>query len=125
MANKLWQDWVILAAAFWLFISPFVLGFATLESAPAWVAFAVALALFVSASEALVIPDPIEEWVDGAAGLLLVASPWVFAFSAATIVAWNHVAVGLIVTACAISALIRDVKLKVPGHHDHSGTAAG
>jgi hypothetical protein len=125
MANKLWQDWVILAAAFWLFASPFVLDYASLTSAPAWIAFIAALVLFASASEALVVLDPVEEWVDGLAGLALMASPWVAGFADDRPVAWNHVAVGFVVTVCAISALVRDVRLKAPGHGDHPGAAAG
>lgn len=117
MKVKLWQDWVILVAAAWLFVSPFVLDYAVLADPASWVAWACSVVLFVSASEALVIPDAIEEWVDGLAGLLLVVSPWVFGFAREMVPAVNAVVTGTVVVFCAMSALIRDRKMGAPGHH--------
>lgn len=117
MKVKLWQDWVLLVAAAWLFAAPFVLGFAALSHPAAVVAWVCAIVLFVSASEALVVPDAIEEWVDSVAGLVLMISPWVLGFSGEPLAAWNSVTVGLVVVACAISALARDLRTAVAGHH--------
>lgn len=117
MKLELWQDWAILAVSGWLFFSPFVLGFATLSHPAAWVAFISALVLYVSAAEALVVPDSIEEWVDGGVGLALLASPWVLGFAGDFFARLNAVAAGLVVTALAAAALVRDRDFAAPGHH--------
>jgi hypothetical protein len=117
MRVDLWQDWVILAAAAWLFFSPFVLGFATLSHPAAWVAFVCGIALFISASEALVVPDSLEEFVNGGVGVALIVSPWLAGFSADAVATSNSVVVGLLVTGFAIAALVRDLQSHVTGHH--------
>lgn len=117
MKVKLWQTWAILAAAGWLYFSPFFLGFAQLSQPAAALAWVCAVVLTISASEALVIPDPIEEWVDTIVGVALMVGPWVFQFSSQTTAAINSVVVGALVTVFAISALMRELKEHVPGHH--------
>ena len=112
-----WQDWVILAVSSWLFFSPFVLGFATLSNPAAWVAFVCGIALFVSASEALVVPDSLEEFVNGGVGIAMVASPWLAGYSADVVATANSVIVGLLVSGLAIAALVRDLQSHVTGHH--------
>lgn len=117
MKGKPWQDWVILAVSGWLFFSPFVLDYATLSHPAAWVAFICATALFVSASEALVVPDAIEEWLDGGVGIAMIASPWVLGFSGDVVPAVNTVLAGVAVTFLASLALARDLQTAVNGHH--------
>jgi hypothetical protein len=112
-----WQDWVILVAAGWLFFSPFFLGFATLSDPAAWVAFICGIALFISASEALVVPDSLEEFVNGGVGLAMIASPWLAGYSAHGAATANAVLVGLLVTGLAVAALVRDLQSHVTGHH--------
>jgi hypothetical protein len=55
----------------------------------------------------------------------LMASPWLLGFNPEPVASMNAVAVGTVVTVCAISALIRDLRLHVPGHGGHSGPAPG
>ena len=117
MNDKPWQDWAILVAAAWLFFSPFVLDFATLSHPAAWVAFICAIALFVSASEALVVPDALEEWLDGGVGLALIASPGALGYSDEILIAANAVLVGAVVVGFAVLALARDLRTAVHGHH--------
>ena len=117
MKAKLWQDWVLLVCAAWLFASPFVLDFADLTRPAAWLHWVVALALFVSASEALVVPDALEEWVDSMAGLALLVGPWALGFSHEFPAAISAVATGVVVAVCAVSALVRDLRHHVTGHH--------
>lgn len=112
-----WQDWVILAVSGWLFFSPFVLGFATLSDPAAWVAFVCGIALFVSASEALVVPDSLEEFVNGGVGLAMIASPWVAGYSANGAATANAVLIGLLVLGLAADAMVRDLQTHVTGHH--------
>ena len=117
--NKIdvWQDWVILAVSGWLFFSPFILGFATLSDPAAWVAFVCGIALFISASEALVVPDSLEEFVNGGVGLAMIASPWLTGYSSETAPTANAVLIGLLVVGLAVDALVRDLQSHVTGHH--------
>ena len=117
MKANLWQDWGILAISGWLFLSPFLLDYATLEHPAAWVALISAILLYVSAAEALVVPDSIEEWFDGGMGLALMASPLALGFAAEFAAALSTFASGLLVLVLATSALLRDREMNVPGHH--------
>lgn len=117
MKGKPWQDWVILAVSGWLFFSPFALGYATLSHPAAWVAYISSLALFISASEALVVPDAIEEWLDGGVGIAMIASPWLMGFGADVVAAWNTVIAGIVVMVFATMALVRDLQTAPTGHH--------
>lgn len=110
MKYKLWQDWVILAAAAWLFVSPFALGFASFDHPAAWVAIVLSVFLFASAAEALVVPDQLEEWVDIAIGFAIMVSPWIFEFKSQAAPSLDFVAVGFVVTICAMGALGRDMQ---------------
>lgn len=105
---RLWQDWAILAASLWLYASPFVFGKASLAHPSTMLAWGCAVVLMVSASEALAMPDPLEEWVDVAAALALMAGPWVLGYSGQPGPAINSFVVGLAVLGLAVSALIRD-----------------
>ena len=117
MKNTVWQDWFILAASGWLFFSPMILGYASLSHPAAWVAFVCAIALFVSASEALVVPDMIEEWLDGGIGIAMMASPAFLDFRGDTVAALNTFVIGMLVTVFATLALIRDIETSAAGHH--------
>ena len=101
-------DWIILASAGWLYVSPFVFGTATLANPATALAWVCAVVLLISASEALTVPDVIEEWVGVVIGFALVAGPWIFAFDGETAPTINSVAVGIVVTACAIAGVVRD-----------------
>lgn len=107
MRIERWEDWTILAAAAWLYASPFVFGTALLANPLTMVTWVCATALIASASEAVTFPDPIEEWVHVVAGVTLVGAPFVLAAAASAPTLVNSVAVGLVVTACGASALRR------------------
>jgi len=117
MQNKLWQDWVILFATAWLFVSPFFLGFADESRAATWFALVASLILYVSASEALVVQDMLEEWVDLLVAFALALSPWFMGYTAHTVATLNALIVGIVVAACAASAYVRDLREAVHGHH--------
>lgn len=102
---KHWQDWVILAAAAWLYVAPFVLKIASLQNPATVLSWVCAVVLMISAAEAMTVPDVIEEWVDVVAGAALVVGPWVLGFSADGAATANSVAVGLVVISCAVSVL--------------------
>ena len=121
MKDKPWQDWIILAASGWLFFSPFVLGFATRDTPATLVAFVCAIMLYASAAEALVVPDALEEWLDGAVGLALIASPWLAGYGHDLVAAVNAVVTGGIVVVFAVLALARDLRTAPQGHHFSAG----
>lgn len=116
MARRLWQDWVMMAAAAWLFASPFVLGFASMDHPGAWAAAVLSILLFASATEALVVPDAIEDWVDIAIGVGMAGSPWILGFSNEGAASASFLAVGFVVTICAILALARDMSAEAKEH---------
>ena len=116
MNGKFWQDWVIMAAAAWLLVSPFVLGFASFGHPAAWVAIVLAVFLFASATEALVVPDTIEDWVDIAIALAIIGSPWIFEFKREAAPSLTFVGVGFVVTICAMAALGRDMQEEARQH---------
>jgi SPW repeat len=106
-----WRDWVILALAVWLFLSPWLFGFAgamttDLDAATAaWNAWAVAVAIAAYAVAAALWFARWEDWVNVALGAWLVVAPWVLDFGGLTAAAWNHVAVGVLIVAFAVQEL--------------------
>ena len=95
------QDWVNLALAVALFISPWALGFVSVRPA-AWNAWAVAIVIGVIAVAAITAFAVWEEWVNLLLGLWLIASPWVLHFSTDTRPTWTAVILGIV--AAVISA---------------------
>ena len=108
--SDVWQDGVILAAAGWLFLAPFVLDFMPLTNPAAMIAWICAVLFYISASEALVFPDIIAETLDSGVGAGLAISPWVLGYSDNHTATYNALAVGTIVSLCGISSLLRDLR---------------
>jgi hypothetical protein len=95
-----WQDWLNLLLAVWLFVSPWVLGFAASgggASVAAWNACIVAVVIAVLSIAALARAEPWEEWVNILAGIWLFISPWVLKFSGNRHALWNALIVGALV----------------------------
>ena len=122
MKAKFWQDWVILACAFWLFISPFLFDFAGAARPAALISWIFAVLLALSASEAVRFADELGEWLDAGLGVGLMVAPIAFGFEFLAAPAANFGIVGLIVVLCAISAMFRDRAIREdkagePHHH--------
>ena len=110
-SKERWRDWVMLVLAVWLFLSPWILGFAAalpaaageaLSGSPAaWNAWIVGIAIAAVAIWAIVMFAPWQDWVNGVLGAWLVIAPWVLGFGSLATAAWNHVIVGLLVLALA------------------------
>jgi hypothetical protein len=100
MENKHPQDWANLVLGALLFLSPWVLGFATEQYAAwnAWISAVVIAALAIGALSAF---QEWEEWLNLIAGIWVVAAPWVLGFAAITLAMWTHVVLGLLVAAVA------------------------
>lgn len=99
-----WQDWVGLVLGIWLFLSPWLLGYAAMQAAAgsAWV---IGIATIVFFGIALAKPQPWEEWVNIVLAVLLVLAPFVLGFMDAGTAAWNHWIVGILIGGDAIWAL--------------------
>jgi hypothetical protein len=85
-----------------LLLCPWLLGFATFKSA-SWTAGTGGIVIAVISAAALSQRAQWHEWVDLAAGLGLVASPWLFGFTdEATAAAANVVFGGLVAAVAAV-----------------------
>ncbi|MGH6894965.1 MAG: SPW repeat protein [Geminicoccaceae bacterium] len=115
-ANR-WQDWTNLILAIWLFISPWVLQFASgattvgtpaeaaaagsVVVAAAWNAWIFGVVVAAIAAAGLLGAHAWEEWTNLLIGLWLVISPWVLGFSGNAVATWNTLVVGLLIFALA------------------------
>jgi hypothetical protein len=103
LSNR-WQDWVNLVLGAWLFISPWVLGFASAATEAgtttpraavnAWIFGVIVVVLSIAA---VVRTQPWEEWLNLLAGIWLFISPWVLGYSGTTTALWNALIVGALV----------------------------
>jgi hypothetical protein len=102
-----WQDWVNLILAAWLFISPWVLGFAH-QQRPSWNAWIVGIVVVVLSIAALTQLQLWEEWVNLLLGAWLFISPWALGFSGSATVSWNAWIIGgliFLIAACELSSV--------------------
>jgi hypothetical protein len=115
-----WQDWANLVLGAWLFLSPWILGFAgagaeapaggggpaiASTSSAAWDAWVIGVIIAIVAISALVSFQPWQEWVNVVLGAWLFVAPWVLGFSGVRAAAWDHWIVGILVFAFAAWAL--------------------
>lgn len=109
-SKERWRDGVMLVLGVWLFLSPWILGFAAAlpaaageatGSPAAWNAWIVGIVIAAVAAWAIVRFAPWQDWVNGVLGAWLVIAPWVLGFGGLATAAWNHVIVGLLVLAFA------------------------
>jgi hypothetical protein len=98
------KDWVSLVLAACLFVSPWVVGFATLTVA-AWNAWIIGIVLAIVTIAALSTVTAWEEWANLVLGLWLIASPWIVGFAASTGALWTHVILGVLVAAVSAWAV--------------------
>ena len=104
---KHWQDAVNAVLGAWLVLSPWALRFNA--DTPSMANFVViGLALLAVALGALVAPREWEEWVEGALGLWLIASPWLLRFSGEQVAIRNAVITGVVIVALALWTLATD-----------------
>lgn len=119
MATKRWQDWVNLLPGLWLFISPWALDYATHQNA-AWNAYVAGAGIVVFAAIAAYMPKAWEEAVNTVFGVWLVLSPYVLGFAVHTAVAFNTVAMGVLVMAFAVWAMFSDKEFCKRWYDGHS-----
>ncbi|MBI4205914.1 MAG: SPW repeat protein [Betaproteobacteria bacterium] len=119
MATKRWQDWVNLALGLWLFVSPWVLGYAMQEGA-AWNAYIMGAGIVVCAAIAAYMPKAWEEMINTIFGVWLVLSPYVLGFATHTMIAVHTVVFGVLVTVFAVWAMFSDKEFEKYWHDSHS-----
>ncbi|MBI2313739.1 MAG: SPW repeat protein [Betaproteobacteria bacterium] len=120
MTTKRWQDWVDLVLGLWLFVSPWVLGFATGNETAAWNMYVMGTAIVVFSAVAVYMPRMWEEWVNMAIGVWLILSPYVLGFHTHMTAALNAVILGVLVTGFATWAMMLDKELAKWWHDRHS-----
>ena len=115
MKEKRWQDWLNLLIGIWLFISPWVLGFAGSEFSASWNAWILGVAIVVFSAIAVSIPQAWEEVINILLGIWMVISSWVIGVTSRA-VETNTVIVGLLVILFAAWAMAmnRDWRNKAP-----------
>jgi hypothetical protein len=96
-----WQDDINLLLGIWLFISPWVLGYADAQTA-AWHSWGLGLLIGVGALMALIRFFAWEEWINAAFGVWLIVAPWLLGFSGESVAMWNHVVIGVLTAVLAI-----------------------
>jgi hypothetical protein len=104
MKEKRWQDWLNLLIGIWLFISPWVLGFAGSEFSASWNAWILGVAIVVFSAIAVSIPQAWEEVINILLGIWMVISSWVIGITNRA-VETNAVIVGLLVILFAAWAM--------------------
>lgn len=114
---KHWQDAVNVVLGAWLVLSPWALRFQADTPAMAN-AVVIGLALLAVALGALVAPREWEEWVEGALGLWLIASPWLLGFSGEPTTMRNAVLSGVVILALALWTLATDKEFSL-GRQKH------
>jgi uncharacterized membrane protein YoaK (UPF0700 family) len=109
-----WQDWANLILAIWLFVSPWVLGFAGLyatgngtavgtttvamdASRAAWDAWVLGVIVFLVALSALGRMELWQERVNMVLGIWIFIAPWVLGFGDLRNASWDHWIVGALV----------------------------
>ncbi len=99
-----WQDGLMLLLGIWLFFSPWILGFAGIQSA-FWNALLFGVILAGMSIAVVTEFHDWEEWVDMALGVWLVVSPWVLGFAALSAVAAAAYAATMTFVATGVVAL--------------------
>jgi hypothetical protein len=112
MRKRRWSDWVILAVGVWLFLAPFLLGFAfnpaggaLWAATDAWVVgpFIVAVAI-----GDIAYPWRGLQWFNAAAGAWLIAAPWLLGFADDPLLSRTHWVSGIVVVVLALVTLVAD-----------------
>jgi SPW repeat-containing protein len=106
-----WQEWASFGLGLWLAISPWICGYADQHGATGNAAF-MGIALALGSHFQVSLDARSAEWLSMAAGLWLVAAPFVLGFATVSLPAVNCIAVGTLVMVLAVSALSLDKEIE-------------
>jgi uncharacterized membrane protein HdeD (DUF308 family) len=100
-----WEDWTSIVAGIVLFVTPFLFNGTAITSA-AWTAYVGGVLLvLVGAYNLTRSSDRAGEWVEGLIGVLLILSPFVLGFTAASTMAWSAWIIGIVAVLLAGAVL--------------------
>lgn len=102
-----WQDFLELALATWIVLSPFVLGYFDVVNASLSIMLTGSVIIFF-AIMGMATENPLDEWINLCLGLFLVATPWLFGFSALAAATLNSVICGGVLVTLTILAMVHD-----------------
>ena len=119
ITTKRWQDLGNILLGAWLFASPWALSYVEGYRNASMNAYILGVAIVVFAAVAVYIPRVWEEWINMALGVWMIVSPWVLGFTAERNIAMNAIIVGLLVTALAAWAMVRDKSFEKWWHDHH------
>jgi SPW repeat len=125
-----WPNWLNLILAVWLFISPWVIGFAfgptgaapangaatfnNVASTAAWDAWVVAVIVAVLSIAAISQLAVWEEWVNLVVGVWLFFSPWILGYAGLHAAMWNSLVVGFLIAVVAIWGIMAARRVAMP-----------
>lgn len=122
-----WQDWANAILAIWLFISPWVLAFASAGGTTAagtatsgggtaaWNAWVLGVIVFLVAVSAIGRRFVLsQEWVNLVLGIWIFIAPWVLGFVALSDAAWDHWIVGALIFLVSLSVVLMGRSVAVP-----------
>ena len=107
-----WQEWASFVLGLWLAMSPWVCGYADDQPAATGNAAFVGIALAIACHFQASIGGHIVDWLNFAAGIWLVAAPFLLDFGATALPAANSIAVGTLLLVLAASALSLDKEIE-------------
>jgi hypothetical protein len=106
-AVKHWQDPINAVLGACVALSPWLLDVQSQQAITAN-AVTVGILLLAAALGATFVPRAWEEWVEGALGLWLVASPWILGYAGMPRPTLSAVVAGLVIVALSVSVLMTD-----------------
>ena len=102
--NRL-QDRLEIVVGLWLCISPWVLGYAGPTEVAGFASIVAGIGVLLFSFEDLVLPSQVEEWVELALGVVLMALPWLWGYSDNMPATLNSVIPGFLISGIAVWAL--------------------
>ncbi len=83
--------------AIWLFVSPYVMGFAGVSIAAMWVVIIASIAVFALSLLRFIDPGvgSVVSWINAVIGLALIAFPFVWSLVGTPAILWDFVIVGI------------------------------
>lgn len=98
------QDWITLFLGIWLFVSPWVFGYA--GAGYAWNSRIFGIVVTYFSGFALNDRKVWEEWVKLVIGFWIFINPWIFEMITASI-KWNHWIVGFLIVMMSVSSIMK------------------
>ncbi|HSO06904.1 MAG TPA: SPW repeat protein [Pelomicrobium sp.] len=104
--TKHWQHWVTTALGAWLFLSPWIVGFADATAAAAWNAYLIGAGAIAFSLLSLRSRKVGEDLTNVAFGVWMVIAPWILGYSGVALATANSIIVGALLAAFAVWAVI-------------------